>query len=185
MQNQIISVMGELRSDKIDSVTAGIMGTLIVSGSHELAAQANYICVNDVDLLEGLVKNKAEKTVVLTPKNYYTKYVFHNGVECVPEFEDLVPYNFDPYKCSQQSMSLALACWLGNPVIALFDYLLEPKKETPALKAIIKLYPLIQFFYIREKKGNKIGVLDDMPNVKQMDYKEFISFYERYVIGKN
>lgn len=185
MQNQIISVVGELRSDKIDSVTAGIMGTLIVSGTHELAAQANYICVNDVDLLEGLVKNKSEKSIILTPKNHYSKYVFYNNVECVPDFEDLAPYNFDPYKCSQQSMSLALACWLGNPVIAVFDYLLEPKKETPTLKAIMKLYPLTQFFYIREKKGNKISVLDDIPNVKQIDYKEFVNFYEKYVLGKN
>jgi len=185
MENSIISVIGELNNDKIGDETAAAMGTTIVAGSHALVKRAKYVCVNDVHLLDDIVKNRPEKCVILTPKNHYAKYVFHSGVECLPNFEDLAPYNFDQYQCSQQSMSLALACWIGNPVIALFDYLCEPKRETPALKAITRLYPRTQFFYVREKTGNRNGVLDDIANIKQLDYREFVKFFEKYVLGKN
>jgi hypothetical protein len=99
----------------------------------------------------------------------------------VPVFEDLKTYDFDPLNCSQQTLALATACWIGSPVIALFDYLLESKKENPALKAIMKIYPMTQFLLIRGKKSNKVGIFDDMSNVKQIDQTEFVDFYKKYV----
>lgn len=74
-----------------------------------------------------------------------------------------------------------MACWIGSPIIALFDYLLESKKENPALKAMMKIYPNTQFFLIRGKKSNRVGIFDDMPNVKQLDQKQFIDFCKKYV----
>ena len=184
MNNHVISVMGDLgefRPDRLDAELAQNIGILVVAGQHALYQQANYACTNNAEQLNFLVKNKAEKTIVLAPRDQYAKYVFYNKIECVPIFEDLKPYNFDPLDCSQQVLALATACWIGSPVIALFDYLLESKKENPALKAIMKIYSSTQFFLIRGKKSNKVGVFDDMPNVKQIDQTQFVDFYKKYV----
>lgn len=184
MTNHVISVagdLGELKPDRLDAELTQNMGILVVSGQHALYQRADYACTNNVEQLDFLVKNKTEKTIVLAPRDQYAKYVFYNKIECVPVFEDLKPYNFDPLDCSQQVLSLATACWIGSPVIALFDYLLESKKENPALKAIIKIYPKTHFFLIRGKKSNKVGIFDDMTNVEQIDQKEFVDFYKKYV----
>ena len=184
MSNQVISIAGELGEftpDRLDAELAQNMGILIVAGQHALYQQADYICTNNTEQLDFVIKNKAKKTVVLAPKNQYAKYVFYNKIECVPVFEDLKPYNFNPLDCSQQVLALATACWIGSPVIALFDYLLESKKENPALKAIMKIYSSTQFFLIRGKKSNKVGIFDDMSNVKQIDQKQFVDFYKKYV----
>ncbi len=184
MTNHIISIMGDLgefKPEKLNGELSQNIGTMIVAGQHALYQQANYACTNNAEQLDFLVKNKAEKTVVLAPRDQYAKYVFYNKIECVPAFEDLKPYNFNPLDCSQQVLALATACWIGSPVIALFDYLLESKKENPALKAIIKIYPSTQFFLIRGKKSNKVGIFDDMPNVKQIDQIQFVDFYKKYV----
>lgn len=184
MTNHIISIMGDLgefKPEKLDAELSQNIGIMIVAGQHALYQQANYACTNNAEQLDFLVKSKAEKTVVLAPRDQYAKYVFYNKIECMPAFEDLKPYNFDPLDCSQQVLALATACWIGSPVIALFDYLLESKKENPALKAIIKIYPNTQFFLIRGKKSNKVGIFDDMPNVKQIDQIQFVDFYKKYV----
>lgn len=184
MTNQIISIMGDLgefKPEKLDAELSQNIGTMIVAGQHALYHHADYICTNNAEQLDFLVKNKAEKTVVLAPRDQYAKYVFYNKIECVPVFEDLKTYAFDPLNCSQQTLALATACWIGSTVIALFDYLLESKKENPALKAIMKIYPMTQFLLIRGKKSNKVGIFDDMSNVKQIDQTEFVDFYKKYV----
>jgi hypothetical protein len=184
MTNHVISVMGDLgefKPEKLDADLAQNIGILVVAGQHALYQHADYICTNNIEQLDFLIKNRVEKNVVLAPRDQYAKYVFYNKIECIPIFEDLKPYNFNPYDCSQQILALATACWIGSPVIALFDYLLESKKENPALKAIMKIYPRTQFFLIRGKKSNKVGIFDDMPNVKQIDQKEFVDFYKKYV----
>jgi hypothetical protein len=184
MSHEVISVIGDLgefKPEKLDAELSQNIGTMIVAGQHALYPYADYACTNNAEQLDFLVKNKAEKTVVLAPRDQYAKYVFYNKIECVPIFEDLKPYNFDPLDCSQQVLALATACWIGSPVIALFDYLLESKKENPALKAIMKIYSSTQFFLIRGKKSNKVGIFEDMPNVKQIDQKEFVDFYKQYV----
>lgn len=184
MSHEVISVIGDLgefKPEKLDADLNQNIGTMIVAGQHALYRHADYACTNNAEQLDFLVKNKVEKTVVLAPRDQYAKYVFYNKIECIPMFEDLKPYNFNPQDCSQQILALATACWIGSPVIALFDYLLESKKENPALKAIMKIYSKTQFLLIRGKKSNKVGIFEDMPNVKQIDQKEFVDFYKKYV----
>lgn len=187
MPLKILSVagdLGELSPENISSALSARFNTLIVSGHHALYNQANYACVNKLEQLDKMIKERLEKTTIIAPREQYAKYVFHNRIDCAPTFEDLTDYNFDVLECSQQLLSLATACWIGNPVIALFDFLLEPKKETPALKAIFKIYPNTSFLFVKLKKGNKITVFDDVPNLKQMDEIEFINFYNQYIKKK-
>ena len=40
---------------------------------------------------------------------------------------------------------------------------------------------MTQFLLIRGKKSNKVGIFDDMSNVKQIDQTEFVDFYKKYV----
>lgn len=187
MTLKILSVagdLGELSFDNLSSALSARFDTLIVAGQHALYNQANYCCVNNENQLDRLMKDRNEKPKIIAPREQYAKYVFHNRIDCAPAFEDLADYNFDVMECSQQLLALATACWIGNPVIALFDFLLEPKKETPALKAIFKIYPNTSFLFVKLKKGNKITVFDDVPNLKQMDEIEFVNFYNQYIKKK-
>lgn len=187
MPSKIISVMGdlgELTPQTLSVNLANRFDTLIVAGQHALHKQADYVCVNNAEQLDKLMKERAEKTTIIAPRDQYAKYVFYNKIECVPVFEDLKPYNFDPLDCSQQLLALATACWIGSPIIALFDFMLEPKKETPGLKAMLKIYPNTAFLFVRLKKGNKITVFDDSANLKQMDEREFLDFYNQYIKKK-
>ena len=187
MSAKIISVMGDLGELTPQTLSINLtnrLDTLIVAGQHALHKQADYACVNNAEQLDKLMKERAEKTTILAPRDQYAKYVFYNKIECVPVFEDLKTYNFDPLECSQQILALATACWIGSPIIALFDFMLEPKKETPAIKAMLKIYPNTGFLFVRLKKGNKITVFDDAVNLKQMDEKEFLDFHNRYIKKK-
>ena len=187
MSAKIISVMGDLGELTPQTLSINLtnrLDTLIVAGQHALHKQADYACVNNAEQLDKLMKERAEKTTILAPRDQYAKYVFYNKIECVPVFEDLKTYNFDPLECSQQILALATACWIGSPIIALFDFMLEPKKETPAIKAMLKIYPNTGFLFVRLKKGNKITVFDDAVNLKQLDEKEFLDFHNRYIKKK-
>jgi hypothetical protein len=187
MSAKIISVIGDLGELTPQTLSINLtnrLDTLLVAGQHALHKQADYACVNNAEQLDKLMKERAEKTTILAPRDQYAKYVFYNKIECVPVFEDLKTYNFDPLDCSQQILALATACWIGSPIIALFDFMLEPKKETPAIKAMLKIYPNTRFLFVRLKKGNKITVFDDAVNLKQMDEKEFLNFHNQYIKKK-
>ena len=187
MSAKIISIAGDLGELTPQNLPANLLArldTLIVAGQHALHKQADYACVNNAEQLDKLMKERAEKTTIIAPRDQYAKYIFYNKIECVPVFEDLKTYNFDPLDCSQQILALATACWVGSPIIALFDFMLEPKKETPALKAILKIYPNTGFLFVRLKKGNKITVFDDAANLKQIDEQELLNFYNQYIKKK-
>ena len=184
MPSHLIAVIGELGADAVDSAVIRCANTLIVSGMQKQHAIADYVCTNSTEELDILMKQRSDKTTVVAPRNLYAKYVFKEGIECVPTFEDLLDYQWNPNTCSQQLMSLALACWIGSPVIAVFDYLLDPKKETPAFRALLTLYPGTRFLYIRAAKGNKIKLFEKMANFSHMDQKEFLNFYKKYAESK-
>jgi hypothetical protein len=184
MPNHLIAVMGELGADTIDSAVFKCFGTLIVSGMHKQHDIATYACTNRSEDLDMLMKQRSDNTTVVAPRSIYAKYVWEKGIECVPDFEDLRDYQWNPNTCSQQLMSLALACWIGSPVIAVFDYMLEPKTETPAFRALLTLYPGTRFLYVRAVKGNKIKLFEKVPNFSHMDQKEFLNFYKKYAESK-
>jgi len=184
MPHHIIAILGELGADAIDSAVLKQSNILIVSGMQKQHDIATYVCTNRSEDLDALMKERSDNTTVVAPRNLYAKYVWEKGIECVPEFEDLKDYQWNPNTCSQQLMSLALACWIGSPVIAVFDYLLDPKIETPAFRALLTLYPGTRFLYVRAAKGNKIKLFDKMSNFSHMDQKEFLNFYKKYAESK-
>lgn len=187
MPLKILSVagdLGELSHESMSTALSARFDTLIVAGHHALYNQANYACVNKSEQLDKMIKDRQGKTTIIAPRDHYAKFVFYKYIECAPTFTDLADYNFDVLGCSQQSFALATACWIGNPVIALFDFMLEPKKETPALKAIFRIYPNTSFLFVKLRKGNRTSVFDDVTNLKHMDETEFINFYNQYIKEK-
>jgi len=184
MPSHLIIVMGELGADNINASVLKHSNVLIAAGLQKQHSIADYVCTNSAEDLDILMKERGEKTTIVAPRNLYAKYVWQKGIECVPDFEDLKDYQWNPNTCSQQLMGLALACWIGSPVIAVFDYLLDPEKETPAFRALLTLYPGTRFLYVRTVKGNKIKLFHKMKNFSHMDQNEFLNFYEKYTESK-
>lgn len=184
MPSHLIAVMGELGADIIDPAILKNSNVLIIAGLQKYHKIADYVCTNSSEDLDILMKERSDKTTVIAPRNLYAKYVWQGGIECVPDFEDLKDYQWNPNTCSQQLMSLAMACWMGSPVIAVFDYMLEPKIETPAFRALLTLYPGTRFLYVRAAKGNKIKLFEKVSNFSHMDQKEFLNFYKKYAESK-
>jgi len=184
MPSHLIAVIGELGADAVDSAVLKCSNTLIVSGMQKQHTIADYVCTNSTEQLDILMKKRCDKTTIVAPRNLYAKYVWEKGIECLPTFEDLREYQWNPNTCSQQLMSLALACWIGSPVIAVFDYLLDPAQETPAFRALLTLYPGTRFLYVRAAKGNKIKLFEKVTNFSHMDQKEFLNFYKKYAESK-
>ena len=178
----VISVLGDMWQWKSHNLTDDLcksMGTIIAAGQHPLFTKAKYVCVNDSQQLDFLIKNRNKKQTILAPRDRYAKYVFHEGIECLPFFEDLAPYNFDPSSSSQQILCMAMACWIGTPVVSMFDFYLE-KKEHVHIRAIMKVYSTTQFFFVNTKVGNTIGVFKDSPNFKQISQKELLEFGRKH-----
>lgn len=184
MPGHLIAVIGELGADNIDPAILKNSNVLIIAGLQKYHKIADYVCTNSSEDLDILMKERSDKTTVIAPRNLYAKYVWQGGIECVPDFEDLKDYQWNPNTCSQQLMSLAMACWMGSPVIAVFDYMLEPKTETPAFRALLTLYPGTRFLYVRAVKGNKIKLFEKVSNFSHMDQKEFLNFYKKYAESK-
>ena len=184
MPSHLRSIIGELGADVIDPAVLTCANTLIVSGMQKQHNIADYVCTNSAQDLNILMKQRGDKTTIVAPRKLYAKYVWEKGIECLPNFEDLQDYQWNPNTCSQQLMSLALACWIGSPVIAVFDYLLDPAQETPAFRAFLTPYPGTRFLYVRAAKGNKIKLFEKMPNFSHMDQKEFLNFYKKYAESK-
>jgi sRNA-binding protein len=121
---------------------------------------------NNAQTLAELMKNTDRKNkIVVAPSSLYAKYIWEPCIECMPVFEDLRDYSFDPMLVSEQQLALALACWMGSVSVFLVGYQLDSIKETPALKVFSKLYPHTKFAYIRKPNPQKIGVFKDCPNI--------------------
>jgi hypothetical protein len=183
MSRNIMTLVGEMCADNIDLTFLNADDCIIVGGikgMERLNGKPQYICVNKNEDIAKIMPAKQPESLVLTPRNCLAKYIFHEGIECLPDFVELEKYQWNPYTVSSQLTSLALSLWIGSSVIALFNYLLEPDKEIPALEAMLKLHPHTKFLYVREKNKNAINWFKHYPNIEQSDMKDFKNFYEKY-----
>jgi len=146
--------------------------TLITAGVQKHNNIANYICVNDPKRLDQLMANSSKATI-LAPKNIYAKYAFFKGVECLPYFEDLAAYKWDPHVVSDQLCSVALAAWMGANTIVMAGYELQDRKERDNIRAMMTLYSAIEFISVSKdtQKFNDIKLANftamDQPQYKQ------------------
>ena len=150
----------------VDLLYASAQHPVIGCGYEAFKQGCNYAVTNNADTLTELIKqpDRIGRTIV-APRPLYAKYVWEPGMECVPVFEDLREYAFDPMAVSEQQLALALACWMGSVSVFLLGYQLDSQKETPALKAIATLYPRTKFAYIRKPNPQSIGIFKDHANI--------------------
>jgi hypothetical protein len=125
----------------------------------------NYTVVTDGDMLDELMAREGITTTYVAPRQIYAKHIWKANIECLPPFEELRDYDFDPTTVSAQQVALALSCWIGTPSVFLLGYQLEPLKETPALQAFSRIYPNTKFAYIRKPNPQKINLFRDHGNV--------------------
>lgn len=144
--------------------------TIITAGLQKHNNIANYICVNDAGQLDALMANRS-KASLLAPRNIYAKYAFFKGMECLPHFEDLVSYKWDPHLVSQQLLCVALAAWMGANIVVLAGYDMDDKKEQENLQAIMTIYKDIEFLLV-SRETNKIYNMK-VTNFTAMDQPQF------------
>ena len=147
--------------------------TVIAAGLQKNVNTAQYICVNDADQLDQLMLNKPTDAQILSPRQLYAKYAFHTGIECLPNFEDLQPYKWDPHAVSQQLLCVAMAAWMGAEVIYLFGYDTDASKESENLRAIMTLYPNTEFVHVyKDQPKNDFKNLKNFTGLDQPQFKQ-------------
>jgi hypothetical protein len=144
--------------------------TLITAGMQKHNNIANFVCVNDTKQLDQLMGNRA-KAMIFAPRNIYARYAFFKGVECLPHFEDLVDYNWDPHVVSDQLCSVALAAWMGANTIVMAGYEMQDRKERDNIRAMMTLYSNIEFISVSKDNAK----LDDikLANFAVMDQPQY------------
>ncbi len=145
--------------------------TLITAGAQKHNNMANFICVNDAAQLDQLMALPEKKALILAPSRVYAKYAFFKGVECLPYFEDLVAYKWDPHVVSDQLCSVALAAWMGANVIVLAGYDTHDRKERDNIKALITLYSAIEFISVSKDTAKLHDI--KLANFTAMDQPQF------------
>ena len=147
--------------------------TVIAAGLQKNVKTAQYICVNDADQLDQLMLNKPTDAQILAPRQLYAKYAFHTGIECLPNFEDLQPYKWDPHAVSQQLLCVAMAAWMGAEVIYLFGYDTDASKESENLQAMMILYPDTEFVHVyKDQPKNNLKNLKNFTGLDQPQFKQ-------------
>ena len=166
------TVVGSMGTD-LDTSYQSNERITVGCGAESAQKGYTYTVVNDEITLDAVMQISNINTTVVAPRQLYAKYIWHDNIECLPPFDELKEYDFDPEKVSQQQVALALACWIGTPSLFLLGYQLESIKETPALQAFARLYPRSKFAYIRKPNPQKINVFDPYPNVVIDDTETF------------
>ena len=147
--------------------------TIIAAGLQKNVKTAQYICVNNADQLDQLMLNKPTDAQILAPRQLYAKYAFHTGIECLPNFEDLQPYKWDPHAVSQQLLCVAMAAWMGAEVIYLFGYDTDASKESENLRAMMTLYPDTEFVHVyKDQPKNDLKNLKNFTGLDQPQFKQ-------------
>ena len=147
--------------------------TVIAAGLQKNFKIAQYICVNNADQLDQLMLNKPTDAQILSPRQLYAKYAFHTGIECLPNFEDLQPYKWDPHAVSQQLLCVAMAAWMGAEVIYLFGYDTDASKESENLRAMMTLYPDTEFVHVyKDQPKNDLKNLKNFTGLDQPQFKQ-------------
>ena len=147
--------------------------TVIAAGLQKNVKTAQYICVNNAQQLDQLMLNKPTDAQILAPRQLYAKYAFHTGIECLPNFEDLQPYKWDPHAVSQQLLCVAMAAWMGAEVIYLFGYDTDASKESENLRAMMILYPDTEFVHVyKDQPKNDLKNLKNFTGLDQPQFKQ-------------
>ena len=148
MKTAYITVVGNLPV-RFDIEQARRLGPVIASANSNKSITFDYATVNtETNLQDMLNSANFRGTELLTPERLFKKYVFFDGVTCLPEFPGLKSYDIDPERCSPQTLSLMLAVYLRQTIVFLVGYDISNPVELTSLKSIALANPNTKFMYI-------------------------------------
>ena len=162
MKSAYITVIGSLPI-RFDIEQARALGPVIASANANKSIIFDYATVNtETNLQDMLNSPNFRGAELLVPENLFKKYVFFDGVTCLPEFPGLKSYDIDPEKCSPQTLSLMLAVYLKQTIVFLLGYDISNPTELTRLKSIMIANPNTKFMYICDPP--RTYQLDDLDN---------------------
>jgi hypothetical protein len=162
MKTAYITVVGNLPV-RFDIEQARRLGPVIASANSNKSITFDYATVNtETNLQDMLNSPNFRGTELLTPERLFKKYVFFDGVTCMPEFPGLKSYDIDPERCSPQTLSLMLAVYLRQTIVFLVGYDISNPVELTRLKSIALANPQTKFMYICNPP--RTHQLDDLDN---------------------
>ncbi len=162
MKNTYITVVGN-QPVTFDLAQSRKLGPVIASGSTNKSTNFDYATVNtEVTLQDMLNSPSFKRSELLCPEKLFKKYVFFDGVTCLPSFPGLKSYDIDPEKCTPQTLSLMLAVYLRQTIVFLIGYDISNPIELTRLKSIMLANPETKFMYICNPP--RTYQLDDMSN---------------------
>ena len=162
MKTAYITVVGNLPV-RFDMEQAKQLGPVIASANSNKSITFDYATVNtETNLQDMLNSANFRGTELLTPERLFKKYVFFDGVTCLPEFPGLKSYDIDPERCSPQTLSLMLAVYLRQTIVFLVGYDISNPVELTRLKSIALANPNTKFMYICNPP--RTHQLDDLDN---------------------
>jgi hypothetical protein len=162
MKSAYITVVGNLPV-RFDLEQARALGPVIASANANKTTTFDYATVNTETTLQDILNSANFRgTELLAPEKLFKKYVFFDGVTCLPDFPGLKSYDIDPEKCSTQTLSLMLAVYLRQTIVFLLGYDISNPIELTRLKSIMVANPNTKFMYICNPP--RTYQLDDLSN---------------------
>lgn len=162
MKNTYITVVGNLPV-RFDIDQARKLGPVVASANTNKSIVFDYATVNTETNLQDMLNSASFKgTELLVPEQLFKKYVFFDGVTCMPDFPGLKSYDIDPEKCSPQTLSLMLSVYLRQTIVFLLGYDISNPTELTRLKSIMIANPYTKFMYICNPP--RTYQLDDLDN---------------------
>lgn len=177
MKSAYITVVGNLPV-RFDIQQAKRLGPVIASGNTNKSISFDYATVNTEANLQDILNSASfRESEVLVPEVLFKKYVFFDGVTCLPDFPGLKSYDIDPEKCSPQTLSLMLAVYLRQTIVFLLGYDISNPIELTRLKSIMIANPNTKFMYICNPP--RTYQLDDLSNGFCDTYIKFQELIDR------
>jgi len=162
MKSTYITVIGNLPV-AFDMDQAKKLGPVIASANANKSITFDYATVNtEINLQDMLNSANFRDTDLLVPEKLFKKYMFFDGVTCLPDFPGLKSYDIDPNKCSAQTLSVMLAVYLRQTIVFLIGYDISNPTELTRLKSIMLANPTTKFMYVCNPP--RTYQLDDLEN---------------------
>jgi len=157
------------------------LGPVIAAGNTYKTIEFEYATANSEQHLQDML-NAAnfQSTRILVPDTLYKKYIFFSNVDCLPNFPTLKTLDINDQTCSEQLLSLMLACWMEIPNIYLFGYDIQNLTERNRLIALGISYPHCRIIYVRKPNPSKIFLFDTFDNMEVIDYIKY-----QQIVDKN
>ena len=177
MKSAYITVVGNLPI-RFDLEQAKKIGPVIASANTNKSIVFDYAtCNTETNLQDMLNSASFRESKVLVPEELFKKYVFFDGVTCLPDFPGLKSYDIDPAKCSPQTLAVMLAVYLRQTIVFLLGYDISNPIELTRLKSIMIANPNTKFMYICNPPGTY--QLDDLQNGFCDTYIKFQELIDR------